>query len=132
MWQCLTRHSPCLPFLRRLVMASALGLAFLAFQSVMGSLWPTPAALKAPSLASSYCLPSNAAKVDGRLMLGGLLFGAGWGISGMCPGPALVAMAAVGSPQIAAYLVGLVSAMALEPVISKAASCACLRAPQLP
>jgi len=30
--------------------------------------------------------------IDGRLVLGGLLFGIGWGIAGFCPGPALVAL----------------------------------------
>jgi uncharacterized membrane protein YedE/YeeE len=31
--------------------------------------------------------------IDARLVGGGLLFGAGWGLVGLCPGPALVAMA---------------------------------------
>ncbi|MEM1024783.1 MAG: DUF6691 family protein [Myxococcota bacterium] len=30
--------------------------------------------------------------IDARLVLGSLLFGAGWGLSGYCPGPALVAL----------------------------------------
>lgn len=29
-------------------------------------------------------------QIDRRLVLGSLLFGAGWGIAGICPGPALV------------------------------------------
>jgi uncharacterized membrane protein YedE/YeeE len=32
--------------------------------------------------------------IDGRLVLGGVLFGIGWGIGGFCPGPALVALGA--------------------------------------
>jgi uncharacterized membrane protein YedE/YeeE len=36
-------------------------------------------------------LPNNTT-IDRRLLLGGVLFGAGWGIAGFCPGPALVAM----------------------------------------
>ena len=32
------------------------------------------------------------ARVDRRLVLGGVLFGAGWGLAGFCPGPALVAL----------------------------------------
>jgi uncharacterized membrane protein YedE/YeeE len=30
--------------------------------------------------------------IDRRLVLGGVLFGIGWGIGGLCPGPALVAL----------------------------------------
>lgn len=32
--------------------------------------------------------------IDKRLVIGSLLFGAGWGLAGFCPGPALVSMAA--------------------------------------
>ena len=39
--------------------------------------------------------------IDRRLVVGGLLFGAGWGIAGFCPGPALVAL---GSGMEAAWV----------------------------
>ena len=32
--------------------------------------------------------------IDRRLLLGSLIFGAGWGVAGFCPGPAIVAMGA--------------------------------------
>lgn len=35
-------------------------------------------------------IPTNKT-IDSKLIVGGVLFGAGWGISGFCPGPALVA-----------------------------------------
>jgi len=49
--------------------------------------------------------------IDKRLVIGGLLFGAGWGLAGFCPGPALVSMAAGQEKAlifVAAMLVGMV------------------------
>jgi uncharacterized membrane protein YedE/YeeE len=49
--------------------------------------------------------------IDRRLILGGVLFGIGWGIAGFCPGPALVALGSgLGSAAlfVAAMLVGMV------------------------
>jgi uncharacterized membrane protein YedE/YeeE len=34
----------------------------------------------------------TASQIDRRLVLGSLAFGAGWGLAGFCPGPALVAL----------------------------------------
>lgn len=42
-------------------------------------------------LGAQMRLPS-AGHIDRRLILGSLLFGAGWGVAGFCPGPALVAV----------------------------------------
>jgi uncharacterized protein len=44
-------------------------------------------------LGDAMQLP-KASHIDRRLLIGGLLFGAGWGLAGFCPGPGLVAMAA--------------------------------------
>jgi uncharacterized membrane protein YedE/YeeE len=33
-------------------------------------------------------------KIDARLLVGGGLFGVGWGLGGLCPGPALTALGA--------------------------------------
>ena len=49
--------------------------------------------------------------IDTRLIVGGVLFGAGWGIGGFCPGPALVALGSgMGAAGIfvVAMLVGMV------------------------
>ena len=48
--------------------------------------------------------------IDRRLRVGGVLFGAGWGLGGFCPGPALVAFASGFGPAlwfVPAMLVGM-------------------------
>ncbi len=55
-------------------------------------------------------IPSNRT-IDTRLVLGGLLFGVGWGIAGFCPGPALVALgsgAGAAGVFVIAMLMGMV------------------------
>ena len=52
----------------------------------------------------------TARQLDARLIGGSMLFGVGWGLAGICPGPALVLLGA-GVPQgfvfVAAMLAGL-------------------------
>ena len=58
-------------------------------------------------------LPMNlpkSTKIDWRLLLGGVLFGTGWGIAGYCPGPGIVAASAgsmAGGVFVLAMLVGM-------------------------
>ena len=40
-------------------------------------------------IGKDLCLPINKA-IDNKLLLGSVLFGIGWGLVGVCPGPALV------------------------------------------
>lgn len=51
--------------------------------------------------------------VDRRLILGGLLFGVGWGIGGFCPGPALVALGS-GMPEAAVFVAAMLAGMLLH------------------
>jgi uncharacterized membrane protein YedE/YeeE len=41
---------------------------------------------------SDAALPANGKRVDRALVGGATLFGIGWGVSGYCPGPAIVAL----------------------------------------
>ncbi|WP_428775763.1 DUF6691 family protein [Vibrio sp.] len=45
-----------------------------------------------PVVANKFCF-AKAKKVDGRLISGAMIFGLGWGISGICPGPAMSSLA---------------------------------------
>ena len=85
-----------------LVMAGAIALAVVAFARARRRerSW-TGAPMEIPTNRS----------VDRRLIAGGVLFGVGWGIAGVCPGPALVALGSgMGSAGIfvAAMLIGMV------------------------
>jgi len=48
--------------------------------------------IKAPLFASSFGLPTKN-DIDGRLIIGAALFGIGWGLVGLCPGPAIASLA---------------------------------------
>jgi len=60
-----------------------------------------------------WSLPTAAA-VDARLLLGAAVFGAGWGLTGMCPGPALVALAGAPSAAVGAFCGAMFGGMVLE------------------
>ena len=52
-------------------------------------------------------------EIDRRLVVGGVLFGAGWGIGGFCPGPAIVALGS-GMPAAAVFVVAMLVGMWLH------------------
>lgn len=57
-----------------------------------------------------------ATRVDARLVVGPAPFGVGWGLAGLCPGPALVSLGVGSSASVvfvAAMTVGMVAALLL-------------------
>ncbi len=46
---------------------------------------------QAPLLSQTFVLQKNR-KVNRPLVVGSILFGAGWGVYGYCPGPAIVSL----------------------------------------
>ena len=49
-------------------------------------------------------------QIDKQLIIGSLLFGAGWGLAGFCPGPALVSMAS-GQPKAVLFVIAMIIGM---------------------
>ena len=63
----------------------------------------------APLLAPSFAWPTRR-EIDAPLIIGSALFGVGWGLAGICPGPALVDLAGLSAPIIvfvAAMVLGM-------------------------
>jgi uncharacterized membrane protein YedE/YeeE len=59
-----------------------------------------------PLLAAQFSLPMKT-RVDPPLLLGAVIFGVGWGLAGLCPGPALAALAS-GSPEVILFVIAMI------------------------
>lgn len=90
-----------------LVMAGAIGVALVPMQWAMRQ----PHAV----LGGPMQLPTRRT-LDRRLLLGSLVFGMGWGIAGICPGPALVALF-TGHEQAWLFVGALLAGMSLFEVL---------------
>jgi uncharacterized membrane protein YedE/YeeE len=91
--------------------------ATLAF--VMGSALATTAlgyrivrAQGRPVLAPSFALPTRT-DLDAPLVVGAALFGVGWGLVGLCPGPAIASLAR-GSAELLVFVAALVAGAAAQ------------------
>lgn len=86
-----------------LVMAGAIAVALLPF---------TLAKKREQSLLGLPMQLPNKREIDRRLIGGSLLFGIGWGIAGICPGPA-VAILLTGHWQVLLFVTAMLIGMAL-------------------
>lgn len=62
--------------------------------------------MSTPKFAETYSIPTKK-DIDIPLVSGAVLFGLGWGISGLCPGPALAGLAYL-NPDMSLFLVFMV------------------------
>lgn len=69
-------------------------LAFVMVGAVMVMVvaWRIQRRMAKPVLAQKFSLPDRR-DLDGNLIAGSALFGIGWGIAGLCPGPAIASLA---------------------------------------
>lgn len=101
------RWDPSLAF----VMGGAVLVGSVAFHFAKGrtSAW----------LGEAMRLPT-VTRIDRRLVLGGLAFGAGWGLAGYCPGPALASLAQGGSKPLI-FVAAMLAGMAIYEIQNKLA-----------
>ena len=78
---------------------------------VMAIAWRVRQGLARPLLAERFSLPDRS-DLDLRLLTGAALFGIGWGLAGLCPGPALASLA-LAPADVAPFLAAMLAGMAL-------------------
>lgn len=85
---------------------------------VIGTTAFTIAKKRQRSLLGAPMQLSSVTGLDSRLLLGSLVFGIGWGLSGFCPGPAVVS-AAAGQPKAWIFVAAMLAGMALYSMIER-------------
>lgn len=65
-----------------------------------------------PLFEERFFLPTKT-DFDWRLLGGAVLFGIGWGVAGLCPGPA-IANLSTGSMEVLAFVVAMIAGMWLQ------------------
>lgn len=79
---------------------------------VMAIAWAMQRRMARPIFADKFSLP-NRRDLDGRLIGGSALFGIGWGVGGICPGPAIANFALVPA-QTLPFVGAMIAGMALH------------------
>lgn len=77
--------------------------------AVMAIAWRVREVMDRPLFGERFSLPDRS-DLDARLIAGAALFGVGWGIAGLCPGPAVAALALAplsAVPFVLAMLAGM-------------------------
>ncbi|MDZ4307287.1 YeeE/YedE family protein [Allopontixanthobacter sp.] len=70
--------------------------------------------MRQPLLHKTFHIPENRV-VDRQLLIGGAIFGVGWGLVGYCPGPALAGLA-LGAWQTWLFAAAMLAGMWLQSV----------------
>jgi uncharacterized protein len=97
-----------------LVMGSAVVVSFVSYQFVPGfGIVSGVKQLECPFVGTCFDVPNRTA-IDMKLIVGAVCFGLGWGLTGLCPGPAWL-QAAAGNKAVIflyvpTYLLGIVAA----------------------
>lgn len=92
------------------VMMGAIPVHFLAYRFIKGK--------ASPLFDIKWHVPTSK-EITKPLIFGAIIFGLGWGLVGICPGPALVSVAS-GSQMVAVFLITMTLGMLLNRVYSRA------------
>ena len=78
----------------------------------MALAWRAKKRLTRPIAAPAFDIPERR-RLDARLLTGAALFGIGWGIAGLCPGPAIAGLA-LNLPWAALFVAAMLGGMVLH------------------
>lgn len=84
----------------------------------MAIAWRVKKRMSSPMAAEHFALPT-ARDLDPRLLGGAALFGVGWGVAGLCPGPAIADLAIAPIPA-AVFVLAMVVGMILHRLLPAA------------
>jgi uncharacterized membrane protein YedE/YeeE len=71
----------------------------------------------APVLKERFSVPQRT-DIDRNLVIGAAVFGAGWGLGGFCPGPALTSLAS-GAPAVIVFVAAMAAGMYLQGLVAR-------------
>ena len=94
------------------VMGGAVAVNFVGYRLAVGR--------PHPLLAARFDIPTRR-DIDWQLLAGASLFGAGWGLAGFCPGPALVALAS-GSMDVVLFVAAMFIGFLLKDLLIRPTS----------
>ncbi len=77
-----------------------------------------------PWFAPRFYLPTRQ-DLDVRLLSGAAIFGVGWGLAGICPGPGITALAAGMTPMVAFVAAMVTGALIHKLLFERGSSAAC-------
>lgn len=89
------------------VMLGAIGVYFVAFRLTRK--------MRSPVLAAQFSIPKRS-DLDAQLILGAAIFGAGWGLGGFCPGPAITSLAS-GARPVAVFVAAMAGGIYLHAIV---------------
>ena len=93
------------------VMVGAVGISALAFR--------LSARRASPIYGDRFRVPDRRGPIDPKLVAGAALFGVGWGLSGLCPGPAVTALV-TGQLGAIVFVTAMVVGMAIHRLVLRA------------
>ncbi|MBV7396601.1 DUF6691 family protein [Mameliella sediminis] len=60
--------------------------------------------------------PAPSTEIDSKLIVGSVMFGIGWGLVGLCPGPSIASLS-YGGPSLYVFLATMIGGMLIAPVL---------------